>query len=126
MSKTPEELFNQQRYIFFSKVFHNTITQVKKFWKKRNSPAFLRIEGGIFRPVFISGSAEVICLLPIEGINENDITNPIKEIDLLIDSKKQKREMLATFDRLLPGCALILIDSDSEDFESRTKKWFIT
>lgn len=106
----------QRLHMSICEQLQSEIQDIKDFWMYEDSPAFIRIEGGHIRPHFISKARF--------GLPDETIT-PEREIEFLSVPEQQKEDMLATLNRMLPGTALILLDTDSEDVDSRTHVWFI-
>lgn len=119
----PSETFTGEVAQLICKRAQTQIEQIKDFWKNHNSPAFIRIEGGVDRPTFI---AQLAFGLPL-----SDKLSPQEQIEMLVQVEgDEKEEMLDTFRKLLPGNALIFVDTDGYVVDgmrnSGMKMWFTT
>lgn len=106
-------------------VLEHDINIIKEYWAEKNSPAFIRVEGGEKRRLFIYAAMSYHKFPEMYSEDYQPFT-PTEAINKLLYSDAIKQELLRILDRMLPGTAIVLLDSDSDSIESREiPQWFI-
>lgn len=92
------------------------IAELQIIYMEKGTPAFIRVEGGTIRPLFTSQTPHLL---------RENFVEARTNIERLYISDEFKNELLNTFDRMLPGTCLVLLDNDSDFAEARISDWFI-